>query len=235
MEGSVATTGATGADGAAQQGAEGGADAGPSLSELAGQMSGFQEGQEALRGLVQDLAQQLQPQGGGEGGEGEGEGEGGDEPLDLGFLDDPTMDAADVAQHLQGLIDSRAQQIANQAINPLAERIDGMDRKDALKDLVADIPDMGNKEIANQVIQATADMADAYGWPDELKQDPRMYRVVYLAAKAAEIAAEEGNGEVATAHLEGGGGARAAGAQPEKDWGKEIVDARKGKAALPFG
>lgn len=234
MEGSVATQGAGAAAGADGQGAEGTeANNGPDLGAIASQMQGFQEGQEALRGLVSDLAAQLQQ--GGDGGEG-GEGEGDEAPLDLSFLDDATLDAAEVAENLQGLIDQRAQQIAAAQVGPLAERIDKSERKAELADLVSDIPDMGNPEIANQVVQATAQMADAYGWPDQLKNDPKMYRVVYLAAKAAEIAAEEGDGnDVAVATLEGGGGARAAQVQQAQQLGDQIVGARKGRGALPFG
>lgn len=238
MEGSVA--GPAAAQGDAQAGQGDGAQGTVDLGELAGRMDGFTQGQEELRGLVQDLAGQLTSitsnggDGGGDGGDGQDAGDIAGE-LDLSFLDDETLAPEDVAQHFQGLIDTRAQQIAAEQVNPVAERLDRMDRRSQLAELVADIPDMGNEQIANQVVQATSQMADAFGWDDSLKQDPRMYRMVYLAAKAQEIISAEGDGDdVTAATLEGGGGARAGGA-PERDLGKEIVDARRGKAALPFG
>ena len=234
MEGSVAAQG-DGTQAGQGDGTQGGVD----LGELAGRMDGFTQGQEELRGLVQDLAGQLTSftaGGGDEGGDGNDGTQTGDLPgeLDLSFLDDETLAPEDVAQHFQSLIDTRAQQIAAEQVNPLAQRLDGMDRRSQLSELVADIPDMGDPQIANQVVEATSQMADAFGWDESLKQDPRMYRMVYLAAKAQEIISAEGADEGAAATLEGGGGARA-GAAPERDLGKEIVDARRGKAALPFG
>lgn len=237
MEGSVAAAGATGADGGTGEGAQDATPGAVDLAPLTQTLEGVQASQEELRGIVSGLAQQLTTS---DGGDGEGDDGLTAEDLDLGFLEDGQLEPAQVAERLQGLVDQRAQQIATQLVDqrlgPLEQRVNDSERTRALQDLVDDVPEMGDPRVAQQVTDTTKAMAEAYGWPAEVATDPRMYRIVYMAARAAEIANSEGDGtDGGVATLEGGGGARPAGAAAERDLGNEIVDARKGRGALPFG
>jgi hypothetical protein len=96
---------------------------------------------------------------------------------------------------------------------------------------VQEFPDFADPQIAEQVVGTARQIAEAYG-QTELANEPWFWRMTYMAGRAAESAAEEGDDASDAAHLEGGGGARPGGQQV--DLGDQIVNARRGSSVLNF-
>lgn len=215
-------------DGQAQGGDDAGQQQAPDTAALAQQLEALTGGQEEMRQfLMSQPWQQAEAQ--------EAEQEiPGDEPLDLSFLDptEPGFDPNQVADRLGGLIDNVVEQRLQREINPLRESMDEQRRDLESRDLVAEFPEFGDPQIADQVVDASKQIAQAYGKP-ELANEPWFWRLTYMAGRAAESANEEGSGDPEAAHLEGGGGARPGG-NPQVDLGEQIVSARRGRSVLPF-
>lgn len=220
MEGSqgVATSG--------QQGAEGGAaeSQGPDIGAV---LQEFQSGQAELRDLLQTMQLQ-QPQA-------QAQPEAVAEPsladADLSFLDqsDPDFDPQQVAVQLGELF----QQTVQQQIAPLNEQIAEQRREQQARDLAEEFPELEDPQVANELITAAQQWATEYNRPD-LANDPPFWRLVFMAQRAAALAASEGaESAPGAAHLEGGGGALPSGSQG--DLGDAIVaEERGGRSVLPF-
>lgn len=201
---------------------------------LLGQLEQVQSGQEGLRELLQ--AQQ-------QGGEEEA-----DQGFDLSFLDPMSgLDPQQMGQQLQTLLrgeaeriaDQRVQQIVQERIDPLVQRLDEGDRTQMLRDLTAEFPEIAEPEMAQQVVGLSTQIVQAYGWPQEMAADPRLWRLAYLAGRAADAHNEEeqGGADPVTALLEGGRGPMPGGGQGQVDLGEQIVNGggRRGASVLPFG
>lgn len=233
MEASVAANGqaAQAAQGDGGQAADG-QQQGPDIGALAGQLEQLQGGQEELRQFL--LSNPWQQQ---EAAEPETPSE--PEALDLSFLDpdDPGWDPQQVAQRLSGLID----QAAEQKMQPLQERLNSIEstnaeaRREAEAERLAnEFPELQQRDVAEQVVGAAQQIAEAYGQP-ELANEPWFWRMTYMAGRAAESAQQEGTEDPQAAHLEGGAGARPGGSQ-QVDGAEQILSpGRRGRGALPFG
>jgi hypothetical protein len=177
-----------------QQG-EGQAQQGQDLGQLTGQLEQLGTSLEEMRGFLQSQPWQQQ-----EAQEGQ---EQQDEPFDLSFLDDPTIDQQTASQRLNdvlaGVVDQRAQQL----MAPLAEP--------EMAQLVA-----GRGGLAEQA-------AIQLGQP-ALAAEPSFWRLAYMAHKAAEAANQEGSGDPGAASLESGSGAGPA-QMTEDDYVKAIAQA----------
>ena len=212
------------------QGAESEAQQGPDFGALAQQLEQQGQSLEELRGFLQSnpWAQQEQQQ----------EAELAQEELpDLGFLEsgDPDFDQQ-LAQNLQNLINTQAQQVAQQQVSPIQQQLQELQRERAAEALVGEFPELNEPEHAQRVIQMTREYAEMMGQPD-LADNPQMWRLVHLA-NAAMVAAKEEEANGSLAHVEGGGGA-GAGQQPQVDLGDLIVNGQGegrplGKNVLPW-
>jgi hypothetical protein len=226
-------------------GAQAGGDAGPAQGEAQGQEQGgqdavlqqlqaMQQGQEELRTyLASEPWQQRQ--------EAAEEDEGAEEqPLDLSFLDvgDPGYDPQQTAQQLQTLLDSRVNEGIKQALGPVQQQVQDMQRTREAEALVQEFPDIAQPEVAQQVVQTAREYAELMGRPD-LGDDPKFWRIIYAAGRTFDQAKQEGSGDPGAAHLEGGAGA-APGGQGQVDLAKLIVngggdDRALGARVLDFG
>lgn len=235
MEASIAGQQAAGDGGG--EGTEA-AQAALSPDQLAEQFSRLEGGQEELRQLLQSQIQAPA----------EPAAQEAQEPvdpfgdIDLSFLDpsEPGYNPEQIADKLGGLIDQVAEARAQQITQPIVQRLDSIESKTAedrikaeSRDLVAEFPELGDEKVANEVVGAAQQIAEAYGQP-ELANEPWFWRMTYMAGQAAELANQEGREGPAAAHLEGGGGAMPAGSQ-QVDLGEQIVSAQRGgRGVLPF-
>jgi hypothetical protein len=159
--------------------------------------------------------------------------------LDLGFLEDPSvaaqMDPEQFSQQLSQTISQAAEQIADrqveQRVGPVEQRLTEMQRAQEVTALVGEFPEFGEEDTAKQVLQAAGQLAEQMGQP-ELGQQPSFWRLVYMAGRAADAAAEEQGDISAPAGLESGAGATPGGGGG--DLGDQIVGARAGRGVLPF-
>jgi hypothetical protein len=179
--------------------------AGLDASALADQFGQLTEGQEEMRQVLAGLQEHLtQPQ---------QEVEQGPPPLDLNAAGleqaggDPGegFDDAAAAQELAGHV--TAAMHAHTA--PLREQVSDLQRTIDIKDLVAELPELGEPETMRVVLDNARVIVESEGLPREMGARPGFVRLVYLAGRAMEIAqTEEAAGEQPqAAHLEGGGGA----------------------------
>lgn len=230
MEGSQALAGG-GDAGQAQGGAEAGTQqAGPDVGQLASQLEALQGGQEELRQFLMSAPWQEQVQ----------EIQQAEPELDLSYLmPQQELDGEALAQRLGQTIneatDQRLQSQLNQLVNPLQESMNDIRMRLDVADLVQEFPEMSDPEVANQVAGPNGlaqQLAQQLGQP-ELASRPQFWRLAYMAARAADIANEEGAESPAAAHLEGGGGAMPGASQV--DLGEQIVGANAGRRVLPFG
>lgn len=238
MEGSVAAAGQAAQGEAAGQAAEGQQQqaAGVDVGQFAGQLDQLSQSHDQLFQMLQSAPWAQ---------EGEGEGEAIEEPgeLDLSFLDgtDPSFDPDQAAQRLAQTFDQRVEQKAQQLIKPLEQKLSSIDeqRADDRRELEADrlvteFPEFGDENVRSEVVNASFQIADAYGW-GEVAKEPSFWRLVYMAGRAAQSANEEGTDGPQAAHLEGGAGARPGGSQQVAGVDQILTPDRKGRGVLPFG
>lgn len=211
------------------QGDGGGGDA-PSTAQIAEMLAAQQASQDQMYQYLQSQpwAQQEAP---------EAEPEAAPE-LDLSFLDmdSPEYNPEQVAQRLGGLIEQtveqRVQQGIQQAVTPLQQQQQEMIQRQQVAELVGEFPEMADEAVYTDVLKHATAIADAMGQP-ELRNNPVLWRITYMAGRAADAAQEESGEVPAAAHLEGGAGAAPAGGG--QDMGDAIVGARRGNSVLPFG
>lgn len=228
MEASQA--GVAGGDAQGAEGADGGQEQGPDIGALGQQLEAMQGSQEQM---FQFLQQQPWLQQEGQQGA-EGEGEPAAEDFDLSFLDadSPQFDPSQVAERLSGLINQGVEQRVQAAMQPVQQQMNEERWNREANALVQEFPDFGDPQKAEEIVGYARQIAEAYGQA-ELAKEPWFWRMTYMAGRAAESASEEEQGAPEAAHLEGGGGARPGGQQV--DLGDQIVNARRGRSALPFG
>ena len=154
--------------------------------------------------------------------------------LDLSYMDPDTaalMDPAELQQRLTQTITQAAERIADQRVAPLQEGLDEIRRENAVNALVGEFPEFGEEETAQQVVEASAQLAQSMNQP-HLANEPSFWRLVYMAGRAADAAQEE-QGEIsAPATLESGAGATPGGGGGDR--GDQIVNAGRGGSVLPF-
>jgi len=167
--------------------------------------------------------------------------------IDLSFLDDGLYtDPAVGQQEREAMqaqfgqqVTSLAQQIAQQQVAPVQERLADMQREQAIRDLVSAHPEFQDPEVAQRIAGPDGlarQWADAMGTPEQA-QNPAFWRLVLMAERAAETAnAEQGTQDPNAATLEGSGGsgpaAAASAAQQRKD--AMFEGGHKGSSVLPF-
>jgi hypothetical protein len=208
MAGDGAATGGDGAATAEQGGGEQQQAAQPDLGafgeQLAGLTASHEQTRAALQGIGDMLAQQQQM----------GDGEQQDEnALDLSqYPEFAYMDDEQRQQAEQGLLT---------VLSPLVEQnrelrgeLDSF-KKDlgnfrmewGARDLVAEVPQLGDGEYAKEVVGLAGQLAEQIGQP-ELADNPAFWRVAHYALAGQQAAnAENGAESPQTARLEGGGGA----------------------------
>jgi hypothetical protein len=227
--------GDAGGDAGQQQQGEAGQDGGVDLSQLAAglaqQQTTQQEMYDFLRsapwesGQQQDAGQQQETT---------------PDPLNLDFLnmDDPSFDPGQMAEKLGSLIEQtveqRVKQGIDQAVTPLQQQQEQMQREQEAAALVAEFPEFGEPETANAVLSTAAQLAEAYGQP-ELANKPWFWRMTYMAGRAADAAQEEQADTPAPGHLESGAGGAPAGGRGGGMTANDIVGAKRGASVLPFG
>lgn len=238
MEASAAA-GQAGGDGAAQGEGEGTADQqqGPDVAALAEQLGSLSSSQEAMREALQQIQQSPALREQAEAVEEQHPG------IDLSFLNeaDP-FDPEALKTAMESVAQQTRDQVLQEHVAPLAERLDGMQFEQDAARLFAEFPELGDPEVAEPLLKPgglAEQMAMELGLPEQAAKDlaakPAFVRLAYMASRAAAAAQEEEGAESpAAAHLEGGSGARP-GAQ-QVDLGDQIVGAaRGGSSVLPFG
>jgi hypothetical protein len=157
------------------------------------------------------------------------------EPLDLSWLDpdSPTFDPNAMAQQLSGLVESTVEQRVQQAVGPLQEQQQQMRREQEAAALVGEVPELGEEQTTQQVLQTAQQYAEAVGHP-ELANEPWFWRTTYIMGRAMDQAQEEQGDGPAPAHLESGSGAAPAGGGGQGMTAEDIVGARRGASVLPW-
>lgn len=215
--------------GQAAQGDNGAAESGPQYVTSEQFNQAMTQNAEQLREMLPQVLQEYLPQQQ-QGQEGEPEAE---PDFDLSFLEDSGYDPAETAERLAQGFDQRMEQAIKQATEPLQQQIQEQQYAREAEALVAEIPELAEPEVQQEVLGLARDMIDNNGWPQDLLHDPKFWRVAYFARQTANAANQEGSEQPSAAHLEGGGGATPASAQV--DHAQLIVDAgRGGRSALPF-
>jgi hypothetical protein len=227
---SAGDAGPAGDAGQAQQGeAAGEAQAAPDYAALLQGQQELGENMAQMREFLQSNPWQSQEQ---------ETGEPQVEAPDLGFLEtgDQGYDQ-ELAQGLQNLISQQASQQVQQAVGPLQEQLQQMQRMNAAQELVGEFPELNDRDHAQRIIGMSREYAEMMGRP-ELADEPQMWRLMHLA-NAAMVSAKEEQETNPAAHIEGAGGA-GAGQQSQVDLGDLIVNgqgegAPLGRRSLPFG
>jgi hypothetical protein len=225
--------GATQAAGNGDGQQQGGEQQGQDFSGLTQQLEGLTSSHEETRGALQQISDWIQQQQGGE------EQQQGEPELDLSFLEneamfaDPEQLQRNLAQTLESAVDERVKA----ALGPVQQAQAEARMEQQARDLVAEYPELGQREVAEQVVGLARDIADQ-NFPAEvaqvLKDSPAWWRQVFLAGRGVEAANAEGGESPATAVLEGGGGAAPAGGSQAQ--GSYFgLDGESGRARLPFG
>lgn len=199
MGGAQATNGEAGESASDAQEAPQGVDLGPVLEQL----GGLQSGLEQLRTDFQRPQEQEQQEP--------------EEPVD----DFSWMDAE------QGVFDPEAmkagfqeaiQQAVTQAQQAPLQEIARMRQEQAVNDLVAEYPEIGDEATGKQILskaqQFAGVVASQSGLPPQqaqqlaqaLSSSPAVWREIYRAAKADDAAAGETPADASAAHIQGGSG-----------------------------
>lgn len=197
-------------------------------------MAPFAQGQSELLDFLRSGQQA-----GGEEAQQEGEPE-----IDLSWLDslgepgaqlDPQALQQGLMESLGPVIEQKAQQLVDQRIGPMSETLSNMERETHMERLVDEFPDMGDQEIAGQVVSTAHQLVQGNQWPQEVAQDPRFWRLIFMAGRGAETAQEEQEGgEESLPALLGGASGSGSGGGEQQHPGDAIVTARRGRGVLPF-
>lgn len=236
MEGSVAggapaaaagEANADGTQGAAAPGADANAGVPAELISQVGEIaSGLSEMREFMNGLQVDPAQQAATL----------EAQQQAEQDQYGFLTDDTLDPQATIKALGEVINQQVTQGIQSAVQPLQQQIEGERQVREAEQLASEFPELQDEKKANELIDASRQVAAHLGQPD-LGANPQFMRVVLLAARAQESALREGGNAAPTGVLEGGGAP--GGSRPGSGGltAESIVGGagNRGRAALPFG
>jgi hypothetical protein len=205
-------TGSDGADGGDNDGQEqqaaGAGGGNEAIAQLSEQLTTLSSGQDQMREFLEGLAQQ-------QGGEQEGQQEERQELPDLSVFDEsrPGYSEQQAAEALQQLMQTEADRRVQEAVGPLQERVDDMQRDRENDALIAKYSDLGDEKVAQSVVDTAQRYAAVLNQPG-LVQSPKFVELVYLAGRATELAQQQQDGAAdgAVATLEGVGGARPGGA-----------------------
>jgi hypothetical protein len=164
-------------------------------------MQGFED----IRGQLEELRSQMTPQ---------EEAAAADEGLDFSWLDESAgpegeLDPEAFQQNLRQMI----QQEGLRAAAPALEAVQEMRIQQQAAALVQEFPAIGEPETAQNVVQGAQELAavvaQEVGLPAEaanaLSRSPALWRVVFMAANAADRAQQQDQAAPGHAHLEGGG------------------------------
>jgi hypothetical protein len=201
------------------------------------------QGFESLRGDMEQMRQSFTQQN-----QAPAEEPAADEDFDLSFLDatNPDYDPGVQQQQLQ----QWQQQVLAQASAPAREAMAAIQQMRVEQEaaaLVADFPELGQQETAENVVNGARQFGeqlisglglDQLGLPPQMVQQiaqrvgdsPAAWRTVFMASKAAQMASGESSAVDAT-FVEGGNGPGPG--APQQDPGDLIVGAR-GSNVLPF-
>jgi hypothetical protein len=120
--------------------------------------------------------------------------------------------------YVQALIAQEARQAAEQMIQPWMEQQEEQRREVETNQLLEDYPELGEQEVATEVMGEAQEWARDLGNP-ALAGEPAFVELVHLAAKTAARAGEEtpagGGGEHTVQQLESGGAAPGGGPQAD--------------------
>jgi hypothetical protein len=226
----MSAPGQAGGDAGGDGQAQGGEAQGPDLSGMVDQIGQIAAGQEEMRQFLasnpwQQQEQAADPQD--------------DGTLDLSWLDpqntayeDPNVVAQRLNDQINGAVDQRAQAL----IAPMAEQMAEMRRDQEARDLAAEFPELAQHDIAQHLAGPgglAEQMAQQLNQPG-LAAEPKFWRMVYMASKAAEAANVNGSESPGAAPLESGGGPGPA-AQTNEDIVKGIMEAGgQGSKVLDF-
>lgn len=211
--------------GAAPEGGDVGAPEAPAFDPST-ITQGFEQLRSGMEELRQDFTQSRQP-------EPEPEQDPGD--MDMSWLDqsDPDVDPAAQQQALQAW----QQSVMEQASRPAQEAMQAVQEMRMQQEaaaLVADFPELGQPETAQNVVGAAHEFAAQMGLNQQdaqrLGDSPGLWRMVYMASKAEGAASGEDSAADAT-FIEGGNGPGPG--APRQDPADLIVGAR-GANVLPF-
>lgn len=199
---------------AAQQGEaqEGQAEQQAQQQDLAPLLQGF----EAMRGELEQMRSQL-PQQEQQQAEAEPEidfswldaleGDGGEDGTGLGGLN-----PAELRSHMESMVE-QAKAEGARAAQPALDAVQEMRIQQQARELVNEFPAIGEPETAQNVVQGASELAavigQEVGLPEQtvqmLANSPALWRAVFMAANAADLAGQQDGAEQGHAHLEGGG------------------------------
>ncbi len=126
------------------------AQIGPSLEEIRAQLSSFGQAPEADAGAPAEAAQAQAQQ-----------------PSDLSFLDPNSAgyDPQRAGEALLGILGQQTTDAIQQAMQPLQQQLAATQQQLAVQDLVTEFPDLGDADVAQQVIAASRQLVAAAGLP----------------------------------------------------------------------
>lgn len=209
------------ADGGAAQNGQNG-DGGSQFDAVLADLAEMAEGQELMRQQLAGLPEQLRglplgdhplPEGDGDPSEFDGGGDldalgledAGGDPGDAFDAGDPAADAAALAGALDGFVAAQTEPL-REGLQQLQSAHENLQWQHDVSELVAEFPEMGEKETAVSVWLATARAAHAMGQP-ELAASVHLARMAYLAGRALEAAQDEPqDAGPPAAYLESGAG-----------------------------
>jgi hypothetical protein len=176
---------------------------------------------------------------GGANGQGDGQqqgGEGADSGPDFAAMQQALSSQGETLESMRDFLQSAPWQDIQQAQGQEAPQQDDPFGELDLGILDPDVaagmdPQQFSQQLSQTMLQAAGQLAEQMGQP-ELGQNPKFWRVVYMAGRAADAAAEEQGDISAPAGLESGAGATPGGGGG--DLGDQIVGARAGRGVLPF-
>lgn len=145
---------------------------------------------------------------------------------------DPDEARAALGEMIQRAQGDTTDQLMQQVVAPLMQRIDAMETRGVALDVEQRNPELATKDGATAALQASAEFVGQLGLPQDvaakLAGHPLMAEVMYRASRAQQQAAQEvpADGQPGV-QLEGGGGAGQPGTNAEDNPATRIVNARQ--------
>lgn len=229
-----------GGDGGQQSGGDGGeaqAQNGLDAGAITEQMQTLTQGFEGMREFLQSQPwQQQADDGAGEQPESQ------TQPIDPSTLQEFTYGDEEAARQLASAFEqemSRREAAMRQEfqreLGNVRETVSERERIEQMRDLVEENGNFQDREFAEQIVGQAHALVEANGWPTEMANDPRMWRMVAAAQETFARAEEEGRENPQAAHLEGGQGGAGAAAQRGDDLANSIIQSSGGgRSVLPF-
>jgi hypothetical protein len=149
-----------------------------------------------------------------------GEGQGDELDADDLFFPEGEMEPEQAQRYLQQAIDQRTQRAVQAAIDPLIERIEGMQIDSDARTLVESYPELADPKVAQDVVDAARQKATAMGLDAKTAMRPGFIELVFQAQRAEQQAA----GEVPVGDIQHRNLESAAGASPSAPEEPSIAD-----------